>query len=292
MGLKHKTEPEAAKKDATQELINRIMNEGVPAAGQLIHPLNAAKNEKKKQMNLNDVKKNVGFPSDVKAWTPKLFVDYFAQRYQEVTGANYRRVYKADIKLIQDMGDFLVSNGLERNMWTKKLLDWAMKHREEIVRLEGHFTPQEILRRINHFYQEQVLPQVEQGDIIRDTHDTILLEEIQKADADGRTTEIFNRFGIPVSATYFVKTKGFKEETVIKAVEERIKTLSSGSASDKEDLYKMLHASIVGSPYPSEFYCLDWRDKFSSYIKEHKKETWWRTNDYKGKPLPKYYSLI
>jgi hypothetical protein len=275
-----------------EAIIKRIMESSVPADGQLTHPFKIDADKKEnKQVTLADAR-NFKFPMDVKSWSPKMFVDYFAQKYQEEVNVNYRKMYKSDIMIIRKMGDFLVSNGLERNTWVKKLIDWAFRHRQQIINKEGHFTTQEVLRQINYFYQQEILPKVEENEIDRDTTDTLLLEEIQEADSSGKITEVFVRFGIPVALTYLVKIKKMNEDNLIKATEQRIKLLSSGSSLEKEQLEKMLHSSVIGSPYPDDFIGLDWRENFSSYINKYIKESWWRQEDYKGKPLTKYYSLI
>lgn len=276
--------------ESPDEIVRRIMQQPIPLAGQLTHPLHKEP-KKTKQLTVTDIR-NFSFPIDINAWNSKMFVDYFAKKYQEVTNANYRRVYRSDIMIIQNMGDFLVSNGLDRNKWTKRLIDWAVNNKDEIIRREGHFTLQEVLSQINYFYQQEVLPRVEDDAIERDTQDTVLLEEIQKADAEGRITQVFARFGIPVAITYLVKVRDVDEDAIIDATEQRLKTLCAGSVLDKEQAEKIFQASIIGSPYPEEFLLLDWRSKFKEYTKPYTKQLWWRPEDYKGKPLAKYYSLL
>jgi hypothetical protein len=273
------------------DIVKKVMQEPVPMNGQLIHPMRSGSKHKIKQVTIADAK-SLNLPTDVKFWTPKSFVDYFAKKYQESFDANYRKVYRSDMMLVQNMGDFLVSNGLDRNSWTKKLIDWGFRRRDEILRKEHHFTLQEVLRQINYFYQQEVLPKVEENEIERDTQDTVLLEEIQKADEDGKITEVFVRFGIPVAVTYIVNFRNIPIENIIDATEQRIKLLYNGSTVEKTQLEKILQSSVIGSPYPSGFMALDWRQMFSSFVNKYKTEPWWRDEDYRGKPLQKYYSLI
>ena len=277
-----------------EAIIQRIMAQSVPSQGQLLHPLNsvkAAKKNESKQITLADGKK-AHIPTDVSSWAPKHFVDYFAQRYQEMTGANYRKIYNVEIGTFVQIGNFLVSNGLDRNIWTKKFIDWAFRHKDEIVLKEGHFTPQEILRQINYFYQQEILPMVEKDVITRDTNDTFLLEEIQQVDSEGKAIDIFMRFGIPTTMTYFANIKGFSLDKIEQAIIQMVKRLSTGDSIEKRQLESILQASIIGSAYPPEFLGLDWRDKVADYIKLYTRETWWRSEDYKVKPLQKYYSLV
>lgn len=279
------------------DIVKRIMQEPVPAEGQLLHPIKSdaikkkQEREEKKAINLEDAK-NFKFPFDVNTWTPKIFVDYFASKYSTETGGVYRRVYRSDIMIVQQIGDFLVSNGLERNLWTKKFIDWGFKNREEILKRERHFTLQEVIHQINYFYQREILPKVEEDEIERDTQDTVLLEEIQKADESGKITEVFIRFGIPVAVTYLVNFRNIDEAKILKATKDRISALFGGSSVERNQLGKIFQSSIIGSPYPPEFLASDWRERFEAYVVPFKKENWWRDDDYKGKPLPKYYSLI
>jgi hypothetical protein len=279
------------KQSLADDIIKKIMSQAVPSKGELIHPLSNEKVKKgSKQVTLTDAK-NANMPTDVNLWTPKHFVDYFAKRYQEVTGANYRKIYNVEIGTFVKIGDFLVSNGLDRNLWTKKFIDWAFKHKDDITHKEGHFTPQEILRQINYFYQQEILPMVEEDEIVRDTQDTLLLEEIQLVDSEGKSIDIFIKFGIPTTTTYYAKIKGIDITTIEEATLKMIKRLSIGGSMEKKQLENILHASVIGSPYPPEFLGLDWREKIAQDIKIYTKEPWWRREDYKGKPLSKYNSL-
>lgn len=275
-------------KDKVNEIIKRVMSQPVPEQGQLVHPVT---DHTRKQVTLEDARK-ANIPMDIKVWTPKHFVDYFAQQYQNTMGGNYRKVYKSDIMIITQIGDFLVSNGLERNTWTRKAIDWGVKNKDYIIAHEGHFTLQEIYRQVNYFYQQEILPKVENDTIERDTEDTVLLEEIQLADEAGKIPEIFSKFGIPVAVTYLVNIRNVNEEKLMQATNLRLKSFVNGSALEKKQLEQILQASVIGSPYPENFCGLDWREQFKNHTRNYTKEPWWRNEDYKGKPLMKYYSLI
>jgi len=275
------------KVDGTQEIIDRILSSPVPEEGRLVHPLQGTKRKRSGQVTVNDIKADKH--ADIGDWTTKTFVDYFAVKYQDATGGNYRRVYKVDSPSFQEMLKFFGSNGLDRNVWTKKFIDWAFEHRELILRKHNYMTPQTVLRMINFFYQDEVLPKVEVGDVERDTTDTSLLQEINQAISEGKDTEVFARFGIPVAVTYLVKVRGFNYDRLVGAVEARLKYLA---ANDREQLEKIVLQSIIGSPYPDTFLMLGWRDKFALLIRSFKTESWWRDTDYKGKPLPKYEAIL
>lgn len=283
------------KEDLAAEIINRIMSQPVPNEGQLKHPIEPKKRLARQdgQMTLADlVEKKSVTPDDVRQWTARTFVDYFAKRFQDETGGNYRKIYKSDGQVFGQAMKFMASNGLERGEWTKKLLDWAFVRRESISVRTGHFTPQSILRMINHFYQEEVLPKVEVGEVERtDSPDASLLEEIQQADAEGRATEILARYGIPVTLTYFVRVKGIREEVAVSGVAQRLTAMAKGTPQDREQLERIAHASVIGSPYPGEFLLRDWRAIFPEAA-AFSKETWWRKSDYTGAPLPKYMGIL
>lgn len=285
------------KEDEVQDIINKILAEPIPEKGKLLHPIQVKHRAPKTsiQKTLSDMVKKPGdFPPDITIWNTQNFVNYFARRFQEETGGNYRKTYAVDGAVFKNMGDFLVSNGLERNKWTKILIDWSFHHFDEIKLREEVFNPSSILRSVNFFYQDIVLPQVENNEVERDNSDASLLEEIKEADieANGKITEVFLRFGIPVTISYLVFVKKFNLEQWIPALKERFKKLSMGEFEDKTNLKKIFQVSIVGSPYPEEFLLSNWREEFIEQTKICETESWWRRSDYKGKPLPKYHALL
>jgi hypothetical protein len=267
------------------------MSQPVPQEGQLMNPLNAEKRTRKaSQISIHDIGSDP-FDADIQTWTVRTFVDYFAKKWQKETGGNYKKTYTSDQIVFQDIGKFMASNGLEKREWTKKFIDWAFKRRLEITKKSGHFMPQSIRGYLNQFYQDVVMPMVEENKVERTYVETPILEEIKQADEAGRANEIFLRFGIPLAATYFVVTKGYKESTVQKGLDKLIHDLSTGEASDRGNLELMFQRSIIRSPYPDWFTFKDWRDKYKTYSKRYEEENWWREDDYRGRSLPEYQKL-
>lgn len=276
--------------DATTEVVQNVMSQFIPPEGQLINPFKAKKRENK-QVTLHDLldkKATNTLSKDPNQWTNKQMVEYFARAYQTATGGNYKVTYVSDVPIIKSIGDFMASNGLQRNEWTKNLIDWSLEHSEDIKKRYGYITLNSVFNAINLFYQSVVLPRVEEDTVERDILDTSLLEEIKQAEAAGKATEIFARYGLPVTITYLHCIKGYALDKIIKATEDRLEALSKGSAADREIIQRIMTSSVIGSPYPPTFFGIDWRQKFSTYCKQFHSETWWRQEDYKGKPLPKY----
>ncbi len=286
------------KRDIAAEIMERIMSEPIPTRGQLNNPLIKEKVTKRKgQIRLSDIPltedRNVGgYPDDVRVWTDRQFVDYFADHYQAEIGGNYRRIYRVDCQIIQKIIHFFTLNGLEGKEWAKKFLDWAFLHQKSIIRREGHFTLNDILRVINHFYQEEVIPQVEEGVIQQDTTDVSMLEELIEADKNGKAAEIYTRFGIPIAVTFYVNIRGFKFDTVMKGTEQRLSMLAQGGVTERQQLGQILHSSIINSAYPDKFLLLDWRNKFEAQAELFYSETWWRDADYRTKVQDKYLALL
>jgi len=277
-------------------IMERIIAEPIPEKGRLSNPVTKTS---RKQISLTDLDIDVK-PSrsnrnpDLQTWNSRQFVDFFAECYQEVLGAFYRKGYKSDCVVFQDIMNFFHSNGLPKGEWTHKFINWSFEptNRNRIVRTRGYITPTDIRAFLNHFYQETVMPQVEAGEVERITTDTSLIDQITKAMNEGRERQVFVDFGIPVTATYMVKIKKFKVEIVQQAITQLLTNLSKGDLADREKLHKILHASIVGSPYPAEFELLNWRDRFDQIVKPYHKEDWWRDVDYKAKPMPKYLAFL
>lgn len=279
------------KDDVAAAIIERIMSQPIPAEGQLINPLKAEKRTRKpSQVTMGDLSVDE-FDSDVRTWTVRTFVDYFAKKWQKETGGNYKKTYTSDQIVFQDIGKFMASNGLEKREWTKKFVDWCFKRRAEITKRSGHFMPQTIRGYLNQFYQDVVMPMVEENQVERDYVETPILDEIKQADEEGRANEIFLRFGIPLAATYFVVTRGFKESTVEKGLTRMIESLATGTPAERESLGLMFRRSIIRSPYPNWFVFLDWRERYAKQIQAFQDENWWREEDYRGRELPEYSKL-
>ena len=283
-----------SRNDAVHKIVVSVMNEAIPQEGQLVNPFKA-KRKSSKQISLDDMltrKAPTELPKNIEEWTSKHFATYFARSYQSATGGNYKITFTSDLPVIKQIGDFFERNGLPRNLWTKKFFDWAIANQEQIVRKFGYLTLNSVFNSVNYFYQDEVLPGVEQGEVIRTSNDTSLLQEIKEAQAAGKATEVFARFGIPVTITYLCKIQNIEEEKILSILENRLESLSVGPTADPTTMERIFNSSIINSPYPAEFSCLNWRNKFDKYAKFFHTETWWRNEDYKGQPLEKYYTLL
>jgi hypothetical protein len=267
------------------ELIESVMSQPVPKRMELTNPLN----KKKRKMSVDGGSGER--PEDPSIWTTRHLVDYFAEKYYEAFGKNYRKTYRSDQHAFQQLFGFLASNGLDKAAWAKRLIDWGFENYERIVRKEKYVTPQTLLRMVNFFIQEEVMPLVEEDKISRDSHDSSLLDEIAEAETAGKRMEIFSRHGIPVAITYLTRCRGYSVEEVLPSFKKFLDTLSK-TAEGRTRIKRMVMASVLGSPYPREFAMLDWREEFGAYCKVLEGEQWWREVDYAGKPLAKYYALL
>lgn len=273
--------------DNVRDIINRILTSPIPEDGQLLHPIQAQKRKKDGQLKLGDVP-TTKERKKIEDWNPKDFVDYFANKFQEVTGGNYRRVYRADGTAFQEMLRFFGSNGLEKNEWTKKFIDWSFSRRDVIKRKFGYFDPHTILRVINYYYQDEILPLIDGGKIQRD-EESSLLDELTEAFSSGKDIEVFEQFGIPITATYMIHIRNVDRDRLIEAIRQRLLILMQ---SNRIDAKKIFLKSIINSPYRTDFELLDWRNLYSDILKTFEAESWWRDNDYRGVPLKKYKEIV
>lgn len=279
------------KNDAIHQMVTKVMSVEVPPEGQLINPFKPRRRSNK-QVSLDELitkKSPVELPEDETKWTSKNFVTYFAREYQSKIGGNYKITFTSDLPVIKQIGDFFESNGLPRNEWTKKLFDWSFDNHDQIIKKYNYFTLLSVFNSVNYFYQDEVLPSVETGLVERDSQDNSLLAEINDLQNKVKPTELFARFGIPITVTYLCNVKGYKLDKVINSLNTRF---SDNKSADIEILERIFNSSIINSPYPEEFLSLDWREEFEDLVKFFKTETWWRDKDYKGKPLTKYLTLL
>ena len=277
--------------DPTYQIVARIMSKPVPLQSELTNPFAANKRRKKLLLNPDEKKDNT-LPDDVLLWSVKSFVDYFADTYKDKTGGYYKKTYAADNAIFSEIGKFFSSNGLQKQEWTKKFIDWCFVNQSKIIEKSGYLLPTSIINYLNHFYQEEVMPKVEENTIDRSHFESSLLDEIKQVDKESKASHLFYRFGIPIAATYFLQIKGIKEETVVKGLEVFMNTLANGDAEQRNMLSIICERSVMKSPYPEEFNFLDWRERYKTYSSRFNKENWWRDNDYKGKPLSEYGKLI
>lgn len=273
--------------DLAAALVEQVMSAPIPTMGELIQ---SHKNTRG-QLSMRDVEDGRGDTADASGWTARQFVDYFARKWHEASGGNYKKTYRSDQVVFADIGKFMASNGLPQGEWTKKFVDWCFERRAEITRKETHFLPQTIRHYLNHFYQEVVMPQVEEETLERSHYEVPILEEIEQADREGKANLIFLRFGIPVASTYFIVHRGFKPEVVERGLGVMIDTLATGGAEDRNRLGQMFQRSIIRAPYPDFFEHRNWRERWAKYTLAFQDENWWREKDYRGKPLPQYAKL-
>jgi len=273
--------------DRAQDIINRILTSPIPNEGHLTHPIQSQKRTRTGQTTMGDVKVDKQVKS-IEQWGTKEFVDYFATKFQDVTGGNYRRAYRADGMAFQEMMSFFASNGIPKNEWTKKFVDWAFVKRELIKRRYNYFTPHTILNVINYFYQDEILPLVEVNNIERDVSDSIL-NELESEFKAGKNIEVFVKYGIPITATYMIHKCGADPSALEDILRKRIEILMQ---TDRKEAKKVFLKSIINSPYPSQFDFLDWRDTYGDIVKKFENESWWRANDYRGTPLKTYKELL
>jgi hypothetical protein len=271
-------------------IVKEIMSSPVPEKESLKNPF---KNSSRKRVNPDDKRLNFNeIPSNVEEWTARTFVDYFGVKYFETFKSNYRKVYGNDGKLFKDIMRFMASNGLDKNHHTKKFVDWCFDNKDEVLKYNSHFAVLSILKMINYYFQEEVLPLVEKDEIDRSHYEENILDEIKEADSEGKASEIFVRFGIPIAASYFIIYKGISEESIIKGLCSYIEKLKTGGLESEPRIKQIFERSIIRSPYNSNFALLDWRTRFNQYCNKYKSEKWWRDEDYKGNPLNEYSRLI
>lgn len=280
------------KSDSIHQLVTSVMSIEVPPEGQLVNPFKPVR-KTNKQVTLDELINKRGpveLPKDVSTWTSKNFATHFARSYHDHLGGNYKITFTSDLPIIKNIGDFFDSNGLNRNEWTKKLFDWSFNNYDQIVKKFNYFTLLSVFNSINYFYQDEVLPQVESGSIERNSQDNSLLDEIESLQANKvKPTEIFARFGIPITVTYLNKVKGYDIEKIVNSLNVRF---ADNKSTDIEILERIFNSSIINSPYPEEFLMLNWRSEFKSLTNFYRTESWWRDKDYSGKPLDKYFTLL
>jgi hypothetical protein len=268
------------------------MSEPIPEQGQLINPFKKQR-KSSKQVTLDDMLNKRGpqeLPENVEEWSGKNFATYFARSYQNATGGNYKITFTSDLPIIKQIGDFIVSNNLPRNQWTKTFIDWAMKNHDRITQKHGYFTLNSVFNSINYFHQEIILT----GHSIDspDAEGIAFIETIKEVESAGNVTEIFAKFGIPITITYLIKIAGLDEDKIYSVLDKRLKTLSIGMNGNQLIMERIFKSSIMSSPYPEGFVALDWREKYNTFTSNYYLEAWWRDEDYKGDPQEKYDVLL
>lgn len=280
--------------DPTTSIIDRIMNNPVPNKGLLTHPLESKPKKKSIQLTFDDIvgtDQDDGFPEDIKHWSPKTFIKFFCLQYGKSLNLNYRPTYGSDTSTFANIMNFFASSGLNKFEYTKKFIEWGFRNKEDIIKRKGYITPQTLRTQINFFFQDQVIPGLIKGDIVREQNDTSLKDEIDEAMKSGQTFEIFENFGIPIGMSYFHYIKGFDYAKLVKAMQLRFDELLNDGVDGIDQLERVFRRSMILSPYPDTFLGLDWRVKYIKYTKQFKNEQWWCENDYPIAVQNKYHAL-
>lgn len=275
--------------DELLEMVKEIMATPVPEKESLSNPFKITRTRK---ISTEDKRLTPNLLAhDIKDWTARTFVDYFSLEYFKKFNNKYRKVYGSDGKVFNDIMRFMASNGVNKRIYTKKLIDWVFENTDEVLKHTSYIDSNAVFKMINYFFQEEILPQVEDNKIDRSHQEENILDEIQEADREGKVSEIFARFGIPVAATYFVQYKGVSYDVVFKGLIAYIEKLRQGDIQSQLRVSQIFQRSILRSPYSDNFSMLDWRESLSKYCKDYYNEKWWRDEDYKGRPLKEYNRL-
>lgn len=226
-------------------------------------------------------------------WKPKNFIDYFATKYKQEIGYGYKTTYSSDNIYINKIISFFQSNGMDSKQSTKDFIDWAFDNKSKILKDKKYFILSTITDKINLYFQDEVVPLIEKGEVNRKYQDTTIFNEIQKAELEGKYTEIFCNFGIPISVTYLINYREVKYEDLLITLNKRLEFWQKNNIVEENvKLEKTFKSSIMRSPYIKGFFCLDWRQEFDKFVQQYKYESWWRDEDYKGSTPEEYLKLI
>ena len=260
-------------KDPTYDFVKGIYMQHIPLQTELVNPFQANKRQRKKPV----AKVLKEAPEELKDWTAKNFTDYFFNEYKRVFSGVYRVTYTSDNKIINIIADFMEDNQLDKNEWTKKFIDWCFLNKTVIMQRSGHFLLIEFPHYLNRYYQ----------DVIHTNSSTPLIDifdEVKTLAKLGRSKELFSKYGIPIVCSYYAHANNISKEDFISGLNKLFETLSKGNAEEKKLISDTFQKSISRSPYLPEFDLLDWREIFIKYTAKYKEETWWRDEDYPGKP--------
>ena len=260
-------------KDPTYDFVKGIYMQHIPLQTELVNPFQANKRQRKKPV----AKVLKEAPEELKDWTAKNFTDYFFNEYKRVFSGVYRVTYTSDNKIINIIADFMEDNQLDKNEWTKKFIDWCFSNKTVIMQRSGHFLLIEFPHYLNRYYQ----------DVIHTNSSTPLIDifdEVRTLAKLGRSKELFSKYGIPIVCSYYAHANNISKEDFISGLNQLFETLSKGNAEEKKLISDTFQKSISRSPYLPEFDLLDWREIFIKYTAKYKEETWWRDEDYPGKP--------
>ena len=259
--------------DPTYDFVKSIYLQHIPQQSELSNPFNSNKRQRKRTL----VTKSKEIPNDISTWTPKNFSDYFGAEYKRVFDGVYKITYISDNKIVNIILEFMIDNGLEKNEWTKKYIDWCFLNKSLILQRSGHFLLTELPNFLNRYYQ----------DVINTNAAVTLLDifsDVHALAAEGKSKELFSKYGIPIACTYYSSYKNINNEQLIAGLKKLMLQLSRGNAQEKKLLSDIIQKSISRSPYSENFKILDWREIFDHEISKYKSEPWWRAEDYPGQP--------
>ncbi len=261
--------------DSTVQMVMDIYKKPVPLQSEIANPFSANKRQRKKKITIDSSHE---LPEDVQDWNTKHFVDFYATQYFDFFKATYKKTYASDCTVISEIFTFFEQNNQDKQQRTKEYIEWAFVNNSFVTKSSGVFLITSLRNFMNYFMQEKVLNQ-------RDTNRTInIFDDVHALASQGKTREVFAKFGIPIAATYFTKFKSINDKDMLAGINLLIDTLIKGDSEQKNMLIEIVNKSIDRSPYPESFHLVNWRDKFPILAENFNKESWWKDKDYSGKP--------
>lgn len=225
--------------------------------------------------------KKTNFPDNVQDWMPKDYVFYFAHKYMDAYGVDYKITFQSDMRILKQYVVYFKSIGVDYRRHIKEFIDWCFKNRQEITKRFQTFTFLTTQKVINEYVQLNILD-INAKKESEESYD--FAEDLEELYQSKKMLVALKKYGIPIVATFLVNHKGNSEATIVK----NIKSLSL----PEEDLIRIARASIIRSPYLEDMELLNWRKVFEKTFKFCREEKWWREVDYSGTPHVSYKELI
>jgi hypothetical protein len=261
--------------DSTVQMVMDIYKKPVPLQSEIANPFSANKRQRKKKVLVDS---NHDLPENVQDWNTKHFVNFYAEQYFSFFKVLYKKTYASDCTVISEIFTFFEQNNQDKLQRTKEYIEWAFINNTYVTKTSGVFLLTSLRGFMNYFMQEKVLNQ-------RDVNRTInIYDDVDKLAAQGKTKEVYAKFGIPIASTYFTNKKEINEKDMLAGVKLLIETLIQGDSEQKNMLVEIVNKSIDRSPYPESFNLVNWREKFPVLAEQFNKESWWKDRDYSGKP--------
>lgn len=217
-------------------------------------------------------------------WGNREFATYFARQCDEHL-IPYVINYPRDVQAMKQIRADLSSVGRGSNDDMRAFLDWTFINRSMISERRGHFTTGSIQGFVSHFLQtipDETLPRPSWGSPLGEN----MIIEYKENGSLG----LLMRFGIPLAAAFLGKV--YPAERVAIGIGSRLAKMIEARAI--EDVCKIARQSITASPYIDGFPLLDWRDRFSEIwdVAGCRSQTWWRNDDYPGRPYLEYDEFV